>query len=78
MSIAKSLRSKQKALGQRIRDLRLGKGWSSQDSFAAACSLNRVYLGQVERGEANVTLSTLATITEKLEIPISELFKGIA
>ncbi|PYP92618.1 MAG: transcriptional regulator [Candidatus Angelobacter sp. Gp1-AA117] len=65
------------AIGARIRDLRSKKGYS-QEAFADSCGINRSHMGEVERGECNVTFATLLTITTKLEISISALLDGIA
>ena len=67
----------QKALGTRIRELRLKKGWS-QEAFADVCGIHRSHMGEIERGETNLTLSTMLSIAHKLEIKISALFRGIA
>jgi transcriptional regulator with XRE-family HTH domain len=67
----------QKALGVRIRDLRLKNGWS-QEEFADVCGLHRSHMGEIERGETNLTLGTLLVISKKLQVTISALFKGIA
>ena len=67
----------QKALGSRIRDLRHKRGWS-QEEFADICGIHRSHMGEIERGETNLTLSTLLVISQKLEVTISALFKGIA
>jgi transcriptional regulator with XRE-family HTH domain len=67
----------QKTLGSRIRELRLKRGWS-QEEFADICGIHRSHMGEIERGETNLTLSTLLTISQKLEVSISSLFKGIA
>lgn len=67
----------QKALGSRIRELRLKKALS-QEAFADLCDIHRSHMGEIERGETNLTLSTLLVISKKLEITISALFKGIA
>jgi len=67
----------QKTLGSRIRELRLKKGWS-QEEFADRCGIHRSHMGEIERGETNLTLSTLLVISQKLETSISALFKGIA
>lgn len=67
----------QKAVGSRIRELRTKRGWS-QEEFADHCGIHRSHMGEIERGETNLTLSTLLIITKKLEITISALFKGIA
>jgi len=67
----------QKALGSRIRELRLKRGWS-QEEFADHCGIHRSHMGEIERGETNLTLSTILVISQKLEITISALFRGIA
>jgi transcriptional regulator with XRE-family HTH domain len=67
----------QKDLGARIREMRTKKQWS-QEEFADICDIHRSHMGEIERGETNVTLSTLLVVTRKLEITISSLFKGIA
>jgi transcriptional regulator with XRE-family HTH domain len=67
----------QRELGERIRKLRTRKGWS-QEEFAAISGLHRTYIGAVERGEKNLTLSTMLTLAKTLERTISELFRGIS
>jgi transcriptional regulator with XRE-family HTH domain len=67
----------QRKLGDRIRKLRSRKGWS-QEEFAAVSGVHRTYIGAVERGEKNLTLSTLHTLTKTLDTSIAQLFRGIA
>lgn len=67
----------QKAIGSRIRELRTKRGWS-QEEFADHCGIHRSHMGEIERGETNLTLSTLLVITQKLDITVSALFRGIA
>ena len=67
----------QRALGQRIRELRLKKGWS-QEAFAKMCQIYRSHMGEIERGESNLTLETIFNIAGHLEITVHELLKGIA
>jgi len=67
----------QKALGHRIRELRKAKGWA-QEAFAHQCGMHRGHMGQIERGESNLTLSTLLVIAEKLGTTVSDLFAEIA
>jgi len=45
----------------------------SQEQLAAKCGLHRTYIGAVERGERNVTLSTLEVLAESLGVSIPEL-----
>lgn len=72
-----SMQSVQKAIGSRIRELRTKKGWS-QEEFADHCGIHRSHMGEIERGETNLTLSTILVITHKLDITVSALFRGIA
>jgi transcriptional regulator with XRE-family HTH domain len=66
----------QHQVGKRIRSLREKRGWS-QEAFADECGLHRTYIGSVERGERNLTLSSLHTIAKTLKVTMSELLKGI-
>lgn len=75
--MAMQIQKIQKELGERIRELRLKKKLS-QEGFADVCKIHRSHMGEIERGETNLTLSTLLTITEKLDTTISALFRGIA
>ena len=67
----------QRQLGERIRGLRARKGWS-QEEFADIAGLHRTYVGAVERGEKNLTISTLLTLVKTLDTTIAQLFRGIA
>lgn len=66
-----------KAMGERIRKLRLERGWS-QMQMAELSGIDDGHLGQIERGEATVHLSTLAKIVQALETTAADLFEGIA
>ena len=63
-------------LGARIRELRLQRGLS-QEKLAELCGLNRSYIGEIERGRANITLATLVTIAQQLQTTASELFEDL-
>ena len=64
-------------VGRNVRRLRLAAGLS-QEAFAHACGLHRTYIGAVERGERNITLTTLARIARALGISPVELLGGVA
>ena len=66
----------QRHIGDIIRALRLKKGWS-QDVFADRSGLNRAHVGEVERGESNVTIQTLKIIADTLGVKIVDLVKGL-
>lgn len=50
-----------KAIGARIRLERKGRNLS-QDALALACSIDRSYMGRIERGEVNITVEKLYVI----------------
>jgi transcriptional regulator with XRE-family HTH domain len=63
----------QRSLGRRIRELRSKRGWT-QEQFAGICGIHRTYLGHVERGEKNVSLSTVLRVANALGIRVTALF----
>jgi transcriptional regulator with XRE-family HTH domain len=66
----------QRHIGDTIRALRLRRGWS-QDVFADRSGLNRAHVGEVERGESNVTIQTLKIVADTLGVKIVDLVKGL-
>jgi len=66
----------QKQIGATIRGLRLKRGWS-QDVFADRSGLNRAHVGEIERGESNVTIQTLKIVADTLGVKIADLVKGL-
>jgi XRE family transcriptional regulator, regulator of sulfur utilization len=61
-----------KLVAQNVRNLRMKAGFN-QEQFADKCMINRSFLGMIERGERNVSLSTLVTIAEALKITPDQL-----
>ena len=61
-------------VGSRIRNIRKHKHLSLE-RFAKQCHMNPAYIGHIERGIQNPTLSTLERICKGLDIGIEELFK---
>lgn len=45
----------------------------SQEEFADMCGLHRTYVGSVERGERNVTLSTLEVFASVIGVSVPQL-----
>jgi transcriptional regulator with XRE-family HTH domain len=62
-----------KVYGDRMKEIRLGKG-ISQEALAAAADLHRTYVSSVERGERNVSIVNIARLAEALNVPIREFF----
>lgn len=63
-------------VGHRLRALRQQRGFT-QEEMAERAELHATYIGQVERGEKNLTLVSLEKILTALEISFSEFFKYI-
>jgi len=67
-----SVQDIQKRIGATIRALRLERGWS-QDEFGDRSGLNRAHVGEIERGESNVTIQTLKIIADTFGLKIHDL-----
>ena len=63
-------------LGATVRRLRLKRRWS-QDVMADKSGLHRAHIGEIERGETNVTLQTLKTLADTFGVRITDLLKGL-
>jgi transcriptional regulator with XRE-family HTH domain len=60
-------------LAASVREQRLALGLS-QERFAEACGLHRTYIGQVERGERNVSIDNIERMATALGVDVTEMF----
>jgi transcriptional regulator with XRE-family HTH domain len=60
--------------GDRVRLVRKDLGLS-QEELADKAGLHRTYIGMIERGEKNITLTNIEKISKALGIDISDLLK---
>ncbi len=58
--------------GQRIKQLRNQKK-ISQEKLSFFTGFHRTYIGMIERGERNISLTNMAVFAKVFEMPISEL-----
>jgi transcriptional regulator with XRE-family HTH domain len=65
-----------RAFGQRVLELRKARGWS-QETLDHHSGLHWTYIGQVERGERNLTLLSIQKLAKGLKIEMADLFKGL-
>lgn len=65
-----------KTIGQRIRNYR-NKAGLSQEKLAELAGCHSTYIGQLERGEKNATIESVARIASALDIPLEALFEKI-
>lgn len=59
-------------IGWNLRRLRVAQGLS-QERLALAAGIDRAYVGRVERGSENVTVTTLEALATALGVPIVDL-----
>lgn len=64
------------AFGGQVRKIRKKKG-ISQEALADLAGIDRSYMGHIERGDQNITLTKTFQIVEALEISIGDLFVDI-
>ena len=65
-----------KAFGERLKELR-EKRSLSQVRLSELAGMNRNYVGDVERGKRNPCLGNIVRLAEALDVPPSELFRGL-
>jgi DNA-binding XRE family transcriptional regulator len=61
---------------KRVHELRAAKEWS-QEEFAHISGLHDTYIGQIERGEKNISFGNLSKIASVLGVTLSELLSGL-
>ena len=61
-------------IAEKIREIRKERG-VTQESLAHQASLNRAYIGYIERGERKPSVDTLHKISKVLKVDLYELFK---
>lgn len=66
-----------KKFGERVRELRLQKGITSQMELASKSGLDRTYIGGIERGERNVALKNIEKIATALGVRLGELTENL-
>lgn len=65
-----------KALGGRIRELRIRTGLS-QEKFALRIGMDRTYFASVEAGRRNISIRNIKKIADGLDVSLGELFDGL-
>src|SRR6266849_953007 len=61
-----------RAFGQRVRTLRTKQG-ISQEELADRCGVHRTYMGRIERGETNITLTNIHKVARGLGVSVASL-----
>jgi transcriptional regulator with XRE-family HTH domain len=67
------MHNSRKELGQRIRELRKTAG-ITQEELGEKAELSYKFIGELERGQVNVSLDSIARIAQALGVKIVDLF----
>lgn len=73
-SIESKKDAKLKKVGDRIKQLRIEKGYTSYEYFAYDHNISRAQFGRYEQGQ-DLRLSSLIKVVDALGIPFHEFFK---
>ncbi|RKP56263.1 XRE family transcriptional regulator [Cohnella endophytica] len=63
----------QRLVGARIREIRKQKGWS-QEALAEHAGFHYSFIGSVERGQRNISLTNLEKLASTLGVEVHQLF----
>ena len=63
-------------IGFNIKRLRR-RGGQSQQKFADMVGMNRTYLSLLENGKMNASVEMLVKIADGLDVPLTDLFRGL-
>lgn len=63
-------------ISQKLKEIRLSKGYTSYETFAFENDLNRVKYWRIESGK-NITLKTLIKVLNIHKISLGEFFKNL-
>ncbi len=63
-------------IADKIKALRIQKGYTSHENFAWDNNINRVQYWRIEKG-SNITIKTLLVILDIHQISLSEFFKDM-
>ncbi|WP_461536016.1 helix-turn-helix domain-containing protein [Spongorhabdus nitratireducens] len=68
-----ALATVQKEFGNRLREIRQEQ-CLTQEELAHRAGLNRTYIGDIERGEKNITLASMEKLAKALGIKLRDFF----
>ncbi len=65
-----------KAIGHRLRDIRIQKGYTNYENFAFEHNIPRAQYGRYEKGQ-DLRVSSLLKVLKALETSPEDFFKGL-
>lgn len=75
--LGRSVAALNQAFGARVRAMRESSGWTL-GRLGKEADLNKTYVGQIERGLRDVSLSTILRLAKALRVNADSLVRGLA
>ncbi|MGO3833097.1 MAG: helix-turn-helix domain-containing protein [Microbacteriaceae bacterium] len=63
--------------GSRIKRLRTGQGWTSQERFAHHVGIDRTYMSSIEQGRRNPSLDIILKLAAALDVNAADLVRDL-
>lgn len=64
------------AIGRKLKQLRIDRGYASYEKFANEHGLDRKHYWRIEENQTNMTVNTLLKLLAIHEMSLEEFFKG--
>jgi transcriptional regulator with XRE-family HTH domain len=61
-------------IGEKLKKLRIEKGYTSYESFAIANDLSRMQYWRIEKGQSNITIRSLLAILKIHKVSLEKFF----
>ena len=69
-------RNTRQRFGDRIKELRLERGWTQED-LSEKAGVGRVFVSQLENGHKDVCLGVIEALADSFKVSIAELMRGV-
>lgn len=69
-------RNTRQRFGDRIKELRLERGWTQED-LSEKAGVGRVFVSQLENGHKDVCLGVIEALAHSLKVSIADLMRGV-
>jgi transcriptional regulator with XRE-family HTH domain len=69
-------RNTRQRFGDRIKELRLERGWTQED-LSEKAGVGRVFVSQLENGHKEACLDVIEALAHSLKVSIAELMRGV-
>lgn len=66
-----------KKMGEKLRELRIKKGFTSYETFAIEYDFSRMQYWRIEKGQSNITIRTLLKLLKIHEVSLENFFAEV-